>query len=79
MSSFNKIEKVTDDIKILKQKINKLELYRNQLIQEMYKNKSTNFLKYNLFKNSNEILITKNDIECEDDQSDYEVKSENTE
>lgn len=78
MSSLNKLKKITEDIKKLKIKIKTYENIRNEIIQEIFKNNSANFINFNLFKNSDEILITKNDIECENDQSDYEVKSENT-
>ena len=76
MSSLDKLKKITEEIKKFKEKIKKLENIRNNILLEVFKEKNSEVISYNLFKNSDEILITKNDIECENSLSECDINSE---
>jgi len=79
MSSFDKLKKVTEEIKKLKDKLKKLKSIRNTILIQLFKDKSSELISYNLFKNSDELLITKNDIECDNSSSDCEINSDSSE
>ena len=79
MSSFDKLKKITEEIKKLKDKLKKLKSLRNTMLLDLFKEKKSELISYNLFKNSNDILITKNDIECDNSSSECEIHSDTSE
>lgn len=79
MSTLDDINSIDNQIKKLNNEIYLLQTKKNELIKQFYSKNKTKIYKYSPYKNSH-ILITKNDIECENeiDISDYEISSENT-
>lgn len=78
MSYLENLKNISDKIKQLQKDISELEKEKHKLIKDFYKKNKTKILIYTPFKNNSETLITKNDIECENDIDDscYEISSE---
>lgn len=80
MSYIENLKIISDEIKKLKKQIVILQEQKNKIIKEFYKKNKTKILKYTPFKNNSTVLLTKNDIECENGLNDspYEISSEDS-
>lgn len=80
MTILQDIINIDNQIKQLKKQINKLEKNKINILQQFYNKNKNKIIKYTPYKNNSDILITKNDIECENDieDSDYEISTENS-
>ncbi|ADO67213.1 hypothetical protein crov180 [Cafeteria roenbergensis virus] len=76
MSSLDKLTKITHEISDLKKQLGSLISKRNNILLELLKKSSSKFITFNLFKNNSDILITQNDIECENCMSETDIISD---
>lgn len=78
MSTLQDILNINSQIKLLKTQILELENKKNDILNKFFNKHKTKIFKYTPYKNNSDILITKNDIECDNeiDISDYELSSE---
>ena len=77
MSHLDNLNSIINEIKKLKEKITNLEKQKIEIIQNYFKKNKSKIIKYTPFKNSSEMLLTKNDISGEDeDISEYDITSE---